>query len=198
MATNYTPIPQSVLNQPASITQPSPCYTSVINEESSAFLVMTDLRLIAPATTTEQATLTEANQQMIDRGVRMLLVLDQTKQLSGIITSNDLLGEKPLKHTQRHRCTTCDIKVKDLMIPLGAIEILDYSDIQSAKVGDIIATLKQSGRHHALIADFQDNGTCSICGTFSLSHISQMLNTQVAMSRSQTTQQILSESRQHH
>ena len=159
---------------------------------------MTDLRLTTPATTTEQATLTEANQQMINHGVRMLLVLDQTKQLSGIITSNDLLGQKPLKHTQQYRCTTCDIKVKDLMIPLGAIEILDYSDIQRAKVGDIIATLKQSGRHHALIADYQDDGTCSICGTFSLSHISQMLNTQVAMTRSQTTQQILSESRQHH
>ena len=142
-------------------------------------MVMTDLKLTPAATTSEQTGLTEANQQMIDREVRMLLVIDATQQLSGIITSNDLLGQKPLKHTQQHRCSTADIQVADMMIPLGEVEILDYSDIQQAKVGDIVATLKQSNRHHALIAHYQDDGTCIICGTFSLSHISLMLNTQV-------------------
>lgn len=180
MATDYTPIPQSVLDQPTTISQPNNSFAPAIHEDSPAFLVMSDLRLTAPATTSEQASLREANQLMITRAVRMLLVLDHTQQLSGIVTSNDLLGEKPLKHTQRHRCTTSDITVKDVMIPLGSIEILDYSDIQSAKVGDIIATLKKSKRHHALIADYQDDGNCTICGTFSLSHISQMLNTQIA------------------
>ena len=66
---------------------------------------------------------------------------------------------------------------------------MDYSDIQRAKVGDIIATLKQSNRHHSLIADYQDDGSCIICGTFSLSHITQMLNTQVAFAEADNAQQ---------
>lgn len=178
MAREYTPIPQSILAKPAPITQPSSSYTIEITEESPAFKVMSDLKLITPATTPENTTLKNANQQMIERAVRMLFVLDNNQQIQGIITSNDLLGEKPLKYVKRFHCCTNDITVKELMTPIGEIEILDYSDIERARVGDIISTLKSSDRHHALIGDYQDDGTLTICGTFSLSHISQMMNTQ--------------------
>ncbi len=181
MTTHYTPIPQSILASPAQLTPPSNKYTMEITEESSAFKVMSDLNLITPATTDENTGLKEANQQMIARGVRMLFVLDDSQQVQGIITSNDLLGEKPLKYIQHFRCATHDIMVKELMTPIGEIEILDYSDIEHARVGDIISTLKSSGRHHALIGDYQDDGTLTICGTFSLSHISQMMNTQTTI-----------------
>ncbi len=181
MATHYAPIPQSILAKPTPLTPPSDKYTIEITEESPAFKVMSDLNLITPATTDENTGLKEANQQMIARGVRMLFVLDESQQVQGIITSNDLLGEKPLKYMQRFHCTTHDIMVRELMTPIGEIEILDYSDIERARVGDIISTLKSSGRHHALIGDYQDDGTLTICGTFSLSHISQMMNTQTTI-----------------
>ena len=181
MAAHYAPIPQSILAKPTPLTPPSGKYTIDITEESPAFKVMSDLNLITPATTDESTGLKEANQQMIARGVRMLFVLDELQQVQGVITSNDLLGEKPLKYMQHFRCTTHDIMVKELMTPIGEIEILDYSDIERARVGDIISTLKSSGRHHALIGNYQDDGTLTICGTFSLSHISQMMNTQTTI-----------------
>ncbi len=184
MAANYTPIAQSILERPASITPPSTHYTRAITEESPAVKVMSDLKLTTPATTQQSSTLKNANQQMISRGVRMLFVVDETRQLQGIITSNDLLGEKPIQHMRNFHCGTHEITVKELMTPLGEIEILDYSDIEQARVGDIISTLKESGRHHALIGNYQDDGSLTICGTFSLSHISQLMNTQTTVADS--------------
>ncbi len=181
MAANYTPIPQSILARPTSITPPSTHYTMAITEESPAFKVMSDLKLTTPATTRENSTLKNANQQMINRGVRMLFVVNEAQQLQGIITSNDLLGEKPIQYMRSFRCGAHEITVKALMTPLGEIEVLDYSDIAQAKVGDIISTLKESGRHHALIGSYQNDGSLVICGTFSLSHISQLINTQTAI-----------------
>ncbi len=182
MTKNYAPIPQMVITQPTAITQPSHCYVAEIHEDSSAFKVMSDLKLAAPAATSDTSSVKHANQQMIDRAVRMLLVVDDMQQLIGLITNTDLLGEKPHKHMQDHRCSTHDIQVKDLMTPIDGIKVLDYSDIERAKVGDIIATLKQNGHEHVLIADYQDDGTLSICGIFSLSHINQMMNSQIAAS----------------
>ncbi|MCF6218306.1 MAG: CBS domain-containing protein [Gammaproteobacteria bacterium] len=187
MAANYTPIPQSTLARPTSITPPSTLYTMAITEESPAFKVMSDLKLTTPATTHANSTLKNANQQMINRGVRMLFVVDEVRQLQGIITSNDLLGEKPVQYMRSFRCGAHEITVKQLMTPLSEIEVLDYSDIERAKVGDIISTLKESGRHHALIGSYQSDGSLTICGTFSLSHISQLMNTQTTIAGSPKT-----------
>ena len=180
MTKNYAPIPQMVLTQPTAITEPSHCHVAEIHEDSSAFKVMSNLKLMSPASTTDLSCLKEANQQMVERSVRMLFVVDDEQQLIGLVTQNDLLGEKPIQHMQRHRCATHDILVKDVMTPIEQIKTLDYSDIERAKVGDILATLKQSGQEHALIADYQDDGSLSICGIFSLAHINKMMNSQIA------------------
>ena len=116
---------------------------------------------------------------MIERAVRMLFVVNQDQRLQGIITSNDILGEKPIQFAQRVSCNTTDIQVEDLMTPLGKIQILDQSDIEQASVGDVVETLKRSGRHHALVAERQTDGQLLISGIFSLSHISRLMNTQV-------------------
>jgi len=58
---------------------------------------MTDLRHIPAATIDLDAPLDAANRFMIRRGVRLLLVTDDERQVLGLITANDVLGEKPVQ-----------------------------------------------------------------------------------------------------
>src|SRR5438445_11667669 len=64
--------------------------------ESPALAVMTDFTRATPATIRPQAPLAGANQFMITRGVRLLLVVDEHESMLGAITANDLLGERPM------------------------------------------------------------------------------------------------------
>ena len=43
------------------------------------------------------ALISEANQSMLYRGVRMLFVTDDTRQVRGVITATDILGERPCR-----------------------------------------------------------------------------------------------------
>ena len=55
---------------------------------------MTDLARVSPATIRPQAPLAGANQFMITRGVRLLLVVDERDAILGVITATDILGER--------------------------------------------------------------------------------------------------------
>ena len=179
MHSEYAAIQQTTLKKPTPIVQPRPDYMTEITEESPAAKVMTNLNHVTPATTRANTPLKTANRQMIERAVRMLFVVDEEQHLKGIITSIDILGEKPIKHMQRVNCKRDDIDVKDVMTPIEQIQVLDLSDVEYAKTGNILTTLKRSGRHHILVAERQADGTQSICGIFSLSHISRLMNKQV-------------------
>ena len=181
MTTSYAAIPQVVLTKPIAIKQPYNNYEDELDEQSPALKVMTDLGHVRPATTHASASLKKANRQMIERAVRMLFVVDEDEQeqLQGIITSYDVLGEKPVKHMQRVGCSSDEICVKDLMTPVDMIQVLDHSEVEFSQVGNLIATLKRSGRRHALVAQRQEDGSRIISGIFSLSHINKLMNTQV-------------------
>ena len=138
MYSEYAAIQQTTLKKPTPIVQPRPDYMTEITEESSAAKVMTNLNHVIPATTRANTPLKTANRQMIERAVRMLFVVDEEQHLKGIITSIDILGEKPIKHMQRVNCKRDDIDVKDVMTPIEQIQVLDLSDVEYAKTGNKI------------------------------------------------------------
>ena len=59
--------------------------------ESPALLVMTDLKRVAAALISPHETMDRAHAFMVQRGVRMLLALDERQNLAGIITTKDLV-----------------------------------------------------------------------------------------------------------
>lgn len=179
MNRHYNAIPQLTLKQAVSIKQPAVNHDSAIDNNSPAYEVITQLNKVTPATTSGSRLIKEANQKMIERAVRMLFVTDSEKQLQGIITSNDILGEKPIQFAQRVGCCTSEIQVSDIMTPINKVQILDQRDIEYACVGDVVETLKRSGRHHALVAEYPVDGQPVISGIISLSHISRLMNTQM-------------------
>jgi CBS domain-containing protein len=147
-----------------------------VRMDSPALAVMTDLRQIPAATIDLEAPLDAANRFMIRRAVRLLLVSDDARQVLGLITANDILGEKPVQFALERGIKRHEIRVGDIMTPYERLEVLHYADLVQAEVGHVVATLKHSGRQHALVADFGSDGkTQAVRGIFSTSQIARQL-----------------------
>jgi CBS domain containing-hemolysin-like protein len=129
-----------------------------------------------------------ALERMVKGGVRMLLVVDPDGHVRGVITSRDIQGEKPLKIMEKSGGTRDELLVRDIMTMRGKLNVLMMDDVLGAKVGDIIATLKQVDRQHAMVVDTDpDSGQLALRGIFSLSQIGRQLGLAIQPSEKATT-----------
>jgi CBS-domain-containing membrane protein len=162
--------------------QPAPA-SERVRLESPAVAVMTDLRQVPAATIDPEAPLDAANRFMIRRGVRLLLVTNDQRQVLGLITSTDILGERPVTFAVERSLRRQDILVRDIMTPQGQLDTLWYPDLAVAEVGHILATLKAAGRQHALVAEASTEGAGQVVrGIFSLSQIARQLGVPIPSS----------------
>jgi len=145
--------------------------------DSPAMLVMTDLTRVAAAVALPGMTVDEANRHMIHRGVRMLLVLDEQDLLAGLVTATDILGEKPVTLARERGVRHSEILVTDVMTPTNRLDAFDMHTVQSASVGQVVASLQRTRRHHALVTQGDGAGGTEVRGIFSLSQIARQLGT---------------------
>jgi CBS domain containing-hemolysin-like protein len=170
---NYSPLSVSYLSDAARIFQSAP--PKHVTAESLAIDVMTDLRCTHIAVIDPEITMELANAYMMQRGVRLLFVINQKGTLEGIITASDILGEKPLRFIQERRVKHCDILVSDIMTPVGKLEAISIEDVNHAKVGNVVASLRDSGRQHTLVTEKRADDLPIILGIFSLTQIEKQL-----------------------
>lgn len=146
-----------------------------VTMDSPALEVMTDLTQVPAATVDPGATLDAANRYMMARGVRSLFVNAPDGRLQGLVTAVDILGERPLRVAQARGVTWVELRVVDVMTPVEAIAAFTLRDVVATKVGHVIASLKGSGRHHALVAEPLPDGGERIRGIFSVTQIARQL-----------------------
>lgn len=155
----------------------NPSQVQRVQADSPAIEVMTDLQRVSAAVIGPDATLTEATQAMISRGVRLLFVVEKGRGLVGLITARDTMGERPIKLIQERGGKHDDLVVRDLMVPAAEIDVLSYAEVIKAEVGHVVATLKNFGRQHALVVDVDPvSGEETVRGIFSATQISRHLN----------------------
>jgi CBS domain-containing protein len=175
MKREYQPLSAHPLQKGARYHQPGEDPERV-RIDSPALAVMTDLRQIPAATIDLEAPLDAANRFMIRRGVRLLLVTDDARQVLGLITANDILGEKPVQFALERGIKRQEIRVRDIMTPREQLEVLLHADLVQAEVGHVVATLKRTGRQHALVTDLSEDGAVqAVRGIFSASQIARQL-----------------------
>jgi len=141
--------------------------------------VMTDLNKVSVVSVRAMTPMDKANAKMIRYGVRMLLVLDDKEQVNGLLTATDVLGEKPMRFLQSVGGIHADIMVRDIMSTQRELEVMKIEDVLKAKVGEIVASLKQSHRQHALVVAEAADGKQTVCGLFSVTQIARQLGAQV-------------------
>jgi CBS-domain-containing membrane protein len=143
--------------------------------DSPAIEVMTDLSRVPAITIEPSASVATANDYMVTRGVRSLFVIAPDRHVIGLITTTDILGERPVRVGQARGVRRHELSVADVMTPIEAVVAMRMEDVRAAKVGHIVASLKQAGRHHELVAESGSDGGARIRGMFSSSQIARQL-----------------------
>ena len=158
----------------AGFRRPTQTLAARVTLDSPALEAMTDLTRASPATIRAQAPIEGANRFMIARGVRLLLVADDREAVLGVITATDILGEKPVRVSVERGLKRSELTVGDIMIPAGNVEVLSLGDVEGARVGHVVETLKRAGRQHALVVD-SGGERSMVRGIFSVSQIARQL-----------------------
>ncbi len=174
MSLDYAALPLRPLVRGARIRAATPHGGERPTLESRALRLMTDFAVVPAAAVEPGMALHDANQYMIRRGVRSLLVVDAAGRIEGIVTANDILGERPLQVALERGVRSAELAIREVMTPAERMEALPLESLLDARVGHVVATLQRAGRQHALVVERVEEGDV-VRGIFSLSQIAAEL-----------------------
>jgi len=171
----YSALPNRPLQPRTGVHSPCQVLPPRVTLEDPALAVMTDFQKVTAFTIDPDVSVDTAARVMRRRKVHLLLVMSGENHVVGIITSNDLLGEKTLKCISARGIPRADALVRDIMTPESQLEVISMDDVRCAHVGHVVATLKGKGRQHAAVVDEDASGHQVLRGLFACSQISRQL-----------------------
>lgn len=143
--------------------------------------VMTDLREVEVVTIAPDDPVDFALQVMQHARVRMLVVTDGSERVLGLVTAEDLMGERPINVTQRERIVHVWVQVQHVMTSIAAAAPLDMRDVEHAHVRDVVKALSEGGRQHLLVVEADEaSGRYLLRGIFSVTQVGRQLGIPVA------------------
>lgn len=147
-----------------------------VSENDPAEAVMTDFKKVTPITIEPVVGIDVALSKMKSLGVRLLFVTDEYDNISGVITSYDIQGEKPIKYSEQSGIDHNHIQVEMIKTPLEKMPAFDMEFVQQSVVRHVVTTMQELDSAHALIIETNNNtAKQTIRGMFSDTQISKML-----------------------
>jgi CBS domain-containing protein len=141
----------------------------------SAAAVMTDFTADMPVTVAADRFIDDALRDMIDAGVRALLVM-RGEVVVGLITSYDIQGERPLQFLSASGFTRhSEIEVGHIMTPWDTVPTLDVPWVSSASVADVVERFRRKRDSHFMVVEYPEQGGAFVRGMFSRAEIERQL-----------------------
>jgi CBS domain containing-hemolysin-like protein len=175
LISEFAPLPVVMLQPGAGFAQPAQSMADRVTLESPALEVMTDLCRMTAVLVRASDTVVHARERMRNRGVRMLLCVDASSQVEGLITLTDILGERPVQVAQSRGIPNLELLVRDIMTPQARLEAFAFDDVAHARVGHVVESLKRAGRQHALVVEIDGKKGQRVRGVFSVTQIARQL-----------------------
>lgn len=172
----YSALPSKPLRPRTSFHTPGQIQPGKLTLDDPAIAVMTDFQKVTAFTVDPDVSADSAARVMQRRNVHLLLVVNVDNQVLGIITSNDLIGDKVLQCISARGITREETLVRDIMTPEDRLEVITMDDVLHARVGHVVTTLKAKGRRHAAVVDEDASGNQILRGLFSSSQLARQLN----------------------
>ncbi len=170
------------------IPQAQPQTMGHVTLASPGLEVMTDLALVKASTVDPATSLANAEQTMIHQGVRMLLVVSEFPCVDGLVTASDLIGDKPMRLVHERNVHHNDLCVADVMTDLSKLDALDFDDLKSSNVGQVVATFKKFGRKYLLVVQNPTQSSpARIRGVISLAQLERQLGSTLGSTEIATT-----------
>ena len=146
-----------------------------VKATDAATHVMTDFAHERPITVNEQRRIDDALEDMICFGVRALLVV-RGDQVTGLITSYDIQGERPLQFLQSSTYTRHDeIQVAHVMTPLERVPALDWEEVREASVAEIAEVFSGTAATHLIVLESGVKGAVLVRGLISRTRLGRQL-----------------------
>ncbi len=171
----FNPLPVVTVLAGAGILQPAQVLPDRVTLESPALDSMTDLRRTTAVVVRAGDSVAHARERMRNRGVRMLFCVDITGRIEGLVTLNDMLGERPVLAARQNAVPVSELLVRDIMTPRTRLEAFRIEDVLHARVGHVLASLRGSGRQHALVVEVLSDVAQAVRGVFSATQIERQL-----------------------
>ena len=138
-----------------------------------ASIVMTDFRERTFFKVGEDEQIDEVLMKMKHAGLRAAFVMDKhNDKFIGLITSYDIMGEKPLQYLQSTGFTEHnDIVVSDIMERLGDMVVVEVHDVEKATVQSVLDILQECRRTHLPVVEIVKGEAPHLRGIFSATKV---------------------------
>ena len=148
------------------------CSSEVLDITSNTSYIVTDFTHKRPQLIEKDVSVDEALYMMKMGHVRSKIVIDQSENLMGVISSSDLASYKVLHIAQLRNVSRADLTVENLMIKKEDMRAINFSKISNYTIGDVLATLRNMGQQHVLLIDTEN----TLRGLISASDIARALH----------------------
>ena len=140
-----------------------------------AINAMNDFTREYPVTVDEDRQIGAALNDMARLGVRSFLVVNEL-QVVGFITSYDIEGERPIQYIQQfHDVRRNEVQVAHVMTRWHDLDTLSWPAVKTARVTDVLQTLRDTNLMHLLVVEAESDGSTSVRGLFSRARIERQL-----------------------
>jgi CBS domain containing-hemolysin-like protein len=174
MPTQYARLLVHKLESGSSLSRPTSDLPERVGLDNPALDTMTDFRRVTAFIATPGDRIGQAEARMHRQKVKLLFVMDSNDQVAGLVTTTDIYGEKPMQVMQSRRIHHDEVVVSDIMTPVDQLEAIDFEDLARARIGNVLETLKASGRQHALVLEHKTSGN-TVRGLLSLTMLCKQL-----------------------
>jgi hypothetical protein len=139
---------------------------------------MTDLRL-APCVKVDHRDGIAATLHVMQRaGVRMAFVTGIAGELIGLVTSDDLQGERPMLRAMADHVCVEELTLDQVMTPRAEWQVVDAWQVEHCRLGNVAATMREHGLRYLLVIE-RDAAGSQIRGLFSARRLELVLGVEL-------------------
>lgn len=144
--------------------------------EDPALSLLTDLCHSACVVASHRDRLDQTLHLMMRAGVRMVFVAGADGELVGMVTAEDLQGERPVVRASSDHVPHRELTLSDVMVPLHRWPTIDLARVRTARLGEIAATMHEHGLRYLLVTQTKQGHT-TLRGLFSASRLERAMQT---------------------
>lgn len=131
-----------------------------------ALSLLTDLHQSACVVANQHDDLDKTLHLMKRAGVRMVFVSGAEGELVGMVTAEDIQGERPVVRATGQHVPVSELELAHVMVPVGSWDVVDMAQVRTARLGDIAETLHEHNLRYLLVTQTK-NGQTFLRGLFS-------------------------------
>jgi len=143
-----------------------------------ALSLLTDLHHSACVVASHRDGLDQTLHLMLRAGVRMVFVAGADGELVGMVTAEDIQGERPVLRASSHHIPHNELTLADVMIPVTHWDTVELSQVRTAHLGDVAQTMHEHGLRYLLVVQ-QKEGRTTLRGLFSARRLEMAMNTTI-------------------